>query len=66
MRDPDELIDTSTAAEMAGTTPHVIRRAVRDKKLRAIVLGHRTRRYRVGDVTRWIEGCATTEGPSAA
>jgi excisionase family DNA binding protein len=49
----DRLLTYAQAAELSGVDHTFIRKAVRGRELRAVILGPKTHRIRLGELQRW-------------
>jgi excisionase family DNA binding protein len=49
----DRLLTCAQAAELSGVDHTFIRKAVRGRELRAVILGPKTHRIRLGELQRW-------------
>jgi excisionase family DNA binding protein len=49
----DRLLTYAQAAELSGVDHTFIRKAVRGRQLRAVILGPKTHRIRLGELQRW-------------
>jgi excisionase family DNA binding protein len=49
----DRLLKYTEAAELSGVDHTFIRKAVRYRELRAVILGPKTHRIRLGELQRW-------------